>query len=409
MSRRVAITGLGCVTAAGQSAQATWAACVEGRTAIRQMARRFGDHPSLVAEGPAAFIDKLDPGPTEAVLGPRALTNMDPFSQFSVAAATEALSHAGLLKHPVLEHRTAVLFGAGSGGNQTIEEAYTRIYEKKAGSVHPLSIPKLMISAPVSHISMLHGVRGPAFVVSSACASSAHALAEGMHMIRAGRAEVVIAGGVEACLTLGSWFGWKALQAMAPDTCRPFSIDRKGMVLGEGAACLVLEDYEHARARGAEIWGELAGAGASADAHHITMPHGGGAETALRLAHEDASVPLDTPVLISSHGTGTPLNDKVESQALSAVYGEALSRSRVIATKSAHGHVVGGGGALELLVGLMALKRRTAPPILNYLGPDPDCTAPLVLGEAQDIDYDVLVSNSFAFGGLNAVLIAKRV
>jgi nodulation protein E len=229
-----------------------------------------------------------------------------------------------------------------------------------------------------------------------------------MHMIRAGRARIVLAGGSDASISFGSWLGWKALQAMSPVTCRPFSAGRDGMILGEGAASLVLEDMDHARARGATIYAELAGAGASSDAFHLTQPDGAGAVRAIAAAHADGGLPLDAPALISTHGTGTPLNDKMEAEAIGEVYGAALERHRVIATKSAHGHLLGGAGAIEFLIGVLALREGWAPPVLNYLGPDPGYDLPLVLGAVQPFDAEALVSNSFAFGGLNSVLIARR-
>lgn len=405
--RRVAVTGMGCVSALGQGLDATWAALVSGQQGITRIDRRVGDSELHKYAGPAAPAVALDPKALEARTAPRVLAHMDPLAAFSVIAAHEALEDAGLVGDAVLEQKTAIVWGAGSGGNATLEESYARSFLKSATTVHPLTIPKQMISAPASHISMLFGVQGSAFMVASACASYGHAITEGMHMVRSGRYDVAIVGGGEAALTYGSWLGWLALKAMSDDTCRPFSIDRKGMVLGEGAAGLILEDYDRAKARGAKIYAELAGAGASSDAYHITMPHGRGAESALRLAHEDAGVPLDTRVLVSSHGTGTPLNDKIETAAMKAVYGEALGRDLVIATKSSHGHLIGGAAALELVTGILALDKRVAPAILNYQGADPECDAPLAL-ETRDIDYDVLVSNSFAFGGLNSVLIARR-
>jgi len=248
-----------------------------------------------------------------------------------------------------------------------------------------------------------------AFATASACASSAHAIGEAMHMIRAGRTRIVVAGGADASLTYGSWLGWKALQAMSPETCRPFSAGRSGMVLGEGAATLVLEDLDHARARGATIYAELTGAGATSDAFHLTQPDGEGALAAMSQAYQDASVPLDAPAIVSTHGTGTPVNDKMEAEVLRRLYGADLDRHAVIATKSAHGHLLGGAGAIEFLVGVLALREGLAPPVLNYLGPDPECDLPLVLGQAQPTGAELLVSNSFAFGGLNSVLVARKV
>ncbi len=408
MDRRVAVTGWGCVSGLGQGVAPTWEALLAGRGAIRPIARRVLDDPELAYAGPAAPAVDLDPTPLQAKLGPRPLAGLDPHAAFALIATHEALTQAGLVDHPVLEERTAVVYGGGSGGNATTEEGYGRLFVKRSLNVHPQTVPRQMISAPSSVISMSYGLRGTVFSLASACASSAHAVMEAMHMIRAGRAQVAVTGGTEAALTYGSWTAWAALKAMAPDACRPFSIDRKGMVLGEGAATLVLEDWEHARARGAEILAEVTGAAATSDAHHITAPDGRGAARALRLAHEDAGLPLDTPLLISAHGTGTVLNDRTEAAAMREVYGPALDASLVIATKSAHGHLIGAGGALEFIAGLIALREGAAPPTLGWLGPDPECDVPLVL-EPREHQAQALVSNAFAFGGLNAVLVGRRV
>lgn len=364
-ARRVAVTGMGCVSALGQGVEPAWARLMAGEGGIRPVSRRVADDPGLAFEGPAAPVEALDPGPLMDRFGPRPLANLDPLAAFALVATHEALTQAGLLDHEVLRERTAIVYGSGSGGNATVEEGYHRLFARRTGSVHPQTVPRQMLSAPVGHISMSYGVRGPAFAVASACASASHALGEAMHMIRAGRCEVAIAGGAEAALTYGSWRAWAALKAMASDTCRPFSRDRQGMVLGEGAATLVLESAEHARSRGARVLGWIDGEGASSDAHHLTAPSGEGAASALRRALADAEVTAGEPVLVSAHGTGTPLNDAAESAALRAVLGEALDASRVIATKSAHGHLIGAGGALELLIGLLALERGVAPPVLN--------------------------------------------
>jgi nodulation protein E len=409
MTPRIAITGMGAVSALGQGVEATWSALMEGRSGVRHLSRRFGDNPQYAYEGPAAFIETLDASAVEAKFGPRILAHVDPFSAYASVATFEAVAQAGLLDHPVLASRTAIVYGVGSGGNTTMEEGYGRLFDKKASTVHPLTIPKFMVSAAASHLSMMLGVRGVAFTIASACASSGHAISEGMHMLRAGRADVAIVGGGEAPITYGGWASWKAVRAMSPTACRPFSIGRDGMVLGEGAATLILERWAHAEARGAPILGELIGSGSSSDAFHITQPQGEGAVNAIRAAHEDAGVPTDTPLLVSSHGTGTELNDKTEAQALSTVYGAGLKNNLVIATKSAHGHLFGGAGAIEFIIGVLALQRGFAPPVLNYLGPDPECDVPLPLGAAKPIDCEILVSNSFAFGGLNSVLMARRV
>ena len=404
---RVVITGFGCLSGLGQGTEANWTRLARGKGAIEEITRSFGDHAALSFKGPAAAVGEIDLSKLQARLGNRALANLDPLSVFAAVAAQEALEHAGLIDHPTLERRTVILFGAGSGGNATFEEGFSRIYDRKAGSVHPLTIPKSMISAPAAQLSMMFGVRGLTYTLSSACSSSAHALGEAMHMIRAGRCDVALAGGGEAALTIGSWLGWSALRAMASDTCRPFSLGRKGLVMGEGAAMLVIESEVHARARGAVILAELAGIGVGSDAYHVTAPHPEGMAAAIRAAHDDARLPVDQPALISSHGTGTMLNDKTEAQAMCAVYGDAMTGKTVIATKSAHGHLIGGGGALEFILAIMAMQNGLAPPVLNHLGADPECDVPLALGPTP-IDCEAVISSSFAFGGLNAVLVAKR-
>jgi nodulation protein E len=404
MNHRVLVTGMGCVSGLGYGVAANWRATRAGNGAIREL-------PPSAPSGKAAWVEgEPTQAPHLAGVGPerlRKLGRLDRLSAFALEAGLEAVADAGLEQHPSLARRTAIVLGCGSGGNTVIETAYERLFAHDQAKVHPQTIPSSMIAAPSAHLSMLLGVHGPAFTVSSACASSANALGEAMHMIRSGRADVVIAGGAEACLTRGSLTGWQSLGVLAPDTCRPFSRNRRGMVLGEGAAVLVLESERHARQRGARIHGELAGYGTSSDAVHMTAPDIDGIAAALRAAHEDAGIALDAPALISAHGTGTALNDPAEAAALRQVYGPALARHRVIATKSAHGHMIGATGAIEFLLGLKALAENVAPPVLNYLEPDPDCELPLVL-EAQAFEPDVLISSSFAFGGLNAVLVGRR-
>ncbi|HKT86537.1 MAG TPA: beta-ketoacyl-[acyl-carrier-protein] synthase family protein [Novosphingobium sp.] len=408
MSRKVVITGMGCVSGLGVGTAENWRRTCRGESAIRLLEREApADHPAWGFSGPAAWIDQN--ACIAALEGKdlRPLGRLDPLSTYALVATGEAVEDAGLAGHPALLDRTAIVLGCGSGGNTTIDAAYERLYARGSGKVHPQTIPASMMSAPASHVAMLLGAHGPAFVLASACASSAHAIGEAMHMVRGGRVDVAVAGGSEACLNLGSWVAWNSLGVLAPDTCRPFSSGRKGMVLGEGAGVLVLESEEHALSRGAAILGELAGYGASSDASDMTAPDQAGIEAAIRAAHRDAGVDPTLPVLISSHGTGTRLNDPVEAAAMRAVYGAALDRHMVIATKSAHGHLIGGTGAVEFIIGMKALAEGIAPPVLNHLGIDPECDLPLAL-EPAAIDHDVLVSNSFAFGGLNAVLIGRK-
>jgi nodulation protein E len=408
MSARVAVTGLGCVSALGQGVQTNWSKLKDGVTGIRRLSEPHPDQPRLTKDGPAAAIDSVDTAAVETYAGRKVTAQLDPVATYAVVATHEALSDAGLLGEAATLASTFIVYGGASGGNATMEDGYTRILLKGQSSVHPLTIPKTMSSAAVSQLSMIFGIKGVAFAISSACSSSAHAISEAAYMIRAGRTKVAIAGGCDASLNYGSWYSWLALQAMATDTCRPFSIDRKGMVLGEGAASLVLEDYEHAQARGATIYAEIIGAGGSSDAGHLTAPSVEGASAAVRAAYAESGIPTDTPVLVSAHGTGTPLNDKTETEVMRGILTGGLDRHRVIATKSAHGHLLGAGGAIEFLLGVLALREGVAPPILGYLGPDPECDLPLALGKTEAFEAEALVSNSFAFGGLNSVLIAKR-
>jgi nodulation protein E len=408
MTSRVAVTGLGCVSALGQTVASNWARVKAGECGITSLTEPHPDVDRLVKNGPRAQIESLDTSAVEAYAGRKVTAQLDPVAAFALVATHEALADGGLIGAPELAG-ASIVYGGASGGNTTLEEGYLRILTRGQSTVHPLTVPKTMASAAVSQLSMLFGVQGVAFAISSACASSAHAIAEAAYMVRAGRTKIAIAGGADASLNFGSWYAWLALQAMAPDTCRPFSIDRKGMVLGEGAASVVLEDLEHARARGATIYAELIGMGGSSDAGHLTAPSAEGAGKAVRAAYAEAGLAFDTPVLVSAHGTGTPLNDKTETEVMRGVLGGDLARHRVIATKSAHGHLLGAGGAIEFVLGVLALKEAVAPPILNYLGPDPECDLPLALSACQPFEADALVSNSFAFGGLNSVLIAKRV
>lgn len=408
MSDAVVITGMGCISGLGRDVEASWAHIISGKGAIRNIDRvEDGKSAAWRLQGQAACIEK---GDLEARLSlnrplPK-LGKLDPLSDYAMTAAVEAVDQAGLFDHPVLKRRTAILLGSGSAGNATIDTAYRRLFAHEQAKVHPQTIPMSMISVSASHVAMMLGAHGPSFVLSSACASSAHALGEALHMVRSGRVDVAIAGGTEACLTLGSWVAWQSLGVLAPDTCRPFSRERKGLSLGEGAAVLVLEAEAHALARGARILGKLIGYGASADAAHMTAPDLAGIEMAIHAAHDDAGVDVSRPALISAHGTGTILNDATEAAAMRAVYGSALQDHLVIATKSAHGHLIGASAALEFLIGMKALSEGIAPPILNHLGTDPQCALPLAL-EPTPIASDVLVSNSFAFGGLNAVLIGQ--
>ena len=403
---RVAVTGMGCVSALGRDAPEAWSNAIDGRCGAQLE--------TFAVEGPAGMQTsavvaalKHDPLPAlSARFGRKSISGVDRFANFGAAATAEALDDAGLSIGDAQLQAAAILYGVCSGGLTAIEAAYERMFALGHTNPHPLTVPRLMVSAPASHISMLFGVKGLCLSLASACASSAHAIAEGMYLIRSGRAQTVIVGGSDASLTYGALQSWRALQATSEVACRPFSKGRDGTILGEGAATLILEDEQAARKRGARIYCVLAGAGASSDASHMTQPNAESAAAAVRAAHLEAGLPLETPLLISSHGTGTALNDRVETQVFRQVYGEHLNASRVMATKSAHGHMLGAGGAMELVLAILALLKQEAIPILNFLEPDPQCDLPLVLNR-EPIDFDAVLSTSFAFGGLNSAIIAK--
>jgi nodulation protein E len=265
-----------------------------------------------------------------------------------------------------------------------------------------------MVNAPASQVSMYCGIRGPSFAVASACASATHAIGLAIHMVRQGQVDAAVTGGTEACLNFGTIKGWEGMRVMAPDTCRPFSKDRKGLVLGEGAAVMVLESYEGASARGADILGEIVGFGMSADAADLTNPDVGGMSRAMTGALDDAGANLSEVQYVNAHGTGTTINDATETEALKAAFGSHAPKLAVSSTKSMVGHALGGAGALEAVATLMAVREGVAPPTMNYLGPDPACDLDFVPNEARDLAIDVAISNSFAFGGLNAVLAFRR-
>ena len=406
MSQRVVVTGLGCLSGLAQGVDATWRRLCNGDDAARPFTRECRA-PNASINGVAIWMDALDTTAFGHRFNARLLEQMDLSSVYAVLAAHEALDSAGLLDQPEILRKAGAFIGCGGGGMISVEQSYERLFLGGARSLHPMTIPRQMPSAPASQVSIVFSIEGPSFGFTSACASSAHAIAEAAAMIRHGRLDLAIVGGTEAPLAIGSWMAWQALRALAKERCRPFSAGRDGMMLGEGAAVLVLESEAHALARGAQPLAEVLGSGASSDAHHMTHPSGKGAVKAMRAALADAGLSADAPMLISSHGTGTIANDSTEAAALREVFGNALDHSTVLATKSSHGHLCGAGGAIELLIGLLSLRHRLAPPVLNYLGADPDFALPLLLGTAKPIDHTTLLSNSFAFGGLNSVLVAR--
>jgi nodulation protein E len=404
MAERLVVTGLGAVSALGLTAEENWTAARDGSGGIAIEPFDPGQYGPDSRDFPAAMVKGDANAALEAALGRRIGASLDLFSTYAMMAAHEALAQAGLLGSP-LGSRAAAIMGNGIGGLRTLEKAYERLFGLKATKVHPLTIPRVMVSAPVSAIAMEFGVTGPVFATASACASAGHAIAQGAALIHGGLADLAVVGGSEAMASPGGLRAWDSLGAMSETTCRPFSTGRDGMVIGEGGAAIVLERESHAEKRGAKPLAYYVGAGLSSDAFHWTQPSLDGAVSAMRAACEAGGLLDDEQVLISTHGTGTPLNDKNEAEAIRTLFGERAAAHPVIATKSAHGHVIGASAAVQTVIGIRAITEGLAPPILGYLGPDEDCAGiDLVLGKARPITAKSLVVNAFAFGGLNCSL-----
>lgn len=406
--KRVMITGLGCVSALGPDVPTAWSSLLAGQTGVAEEVLHACGQDAYAVQAPLARVRHDVEAPLRERFGRKAISAVDRFSNLAAAATVEAVDDAGLRLGDDALAKASVIYATATAGLVTLEVTYQRLFDARLTDLHPLTVPRIMGSGAVSHLSMLMGAQGLCYGLTSACASSAHAVSEGMHLIRSGRAELVLVGGADACLTYGNLQAWRAVQAVSPSACRPFSRGRDGTVLGEGAATLVLESESHAKARGARIYAEMAGSGASADAAHLTKPNATTAARAVRAAHGDAGLSVDAPILISAHGTGTALNDRTEAEVFRDIYGDGLRHSRVIATKSAHGHTLGAAGAMEFLFAVLALRDGQLPPIQGYLGHDPDCNLPLVL-EREASAFNAAVSTSFAFGGLNCALVARKV
>ena len=335
----------------------------------------------------------------------RQLPMLDRTSQLGLIAARQAMAQAGLRKGDVAD--AAVIFGAGIG-QETFDQSYLQLYGQGSPRVHPFTVPRIMPNAAASHVSIEFGIQGPCYAVATACASSNHAIGQAAHMIRSGMVDVAVAGGADASVVVGVMKGWEALRVLSPGGCRPFSRDRDGLTIGEGAGVLVLEAAEHAAARGAVPLMEIAGFGMSADGADITAPNAGGAARAMRAALKDARCAPEQVGYVNAHGTGTRLNDKTEVAALRSVFGPALDRIPVSSSKSMIGHCMTAGGALEAIATAMALQEGVLPPTAGFTGADPDCDVDCVPNQSRPATVEVAMSNAFAFGGLNAVLVVRR-
>jgi nodulation protein E len=334
---------------------------------------------------------------------------IDRFAQFAVIAAREAVQDAGVKWTPELRETAAIITGSCVGGQSTEDIGFVEVYKNGHNRVHPLTIPKTMANAGASHISMEFGITGPSFTVSTACSSAAHAIGQAYWMVRSGMTDLALTGGSEAPFSFGILKAWEAMRVVSPDTCRPFSKDRRGMVLGEGSAMFVIEPLDAAVARGARVHAEIVGFGMSADACHITQPSAEGAARAMRAALKDSRLAPEQIGYVNAHGTATPANDPTETAAIRNVFGTHADKMPVSSTKSMHGHALGAAAALECLATVLALRDGVLPPTANYNEADPECDLDVIPNVARERRVEYALSNSFAFGGLNAVLVLRAV
>ncbi len=399
---RVAVTGLGLVCALGNTVEESWNRLAAGECRIAPLSDA-GVPPYKFSKGAEAW--GFCPGDH---FSEKDLVMLERFAQLATVAAREAVAGSGLRFDNGLGDRTAVITGSSVGGQFSEEEGYRRLYRENNPRVAPLTIPRTMANAGASRISLEFGIHGPAYTISTACSSSNHAIGQAFWMVRSGAVTAALAGGSEAVFAEGLLRAWEAMRVVSPDVCRPFSLDRRGLSLGEGAGVLVLENWEHARARGATIYGEIAGFGMSSDAHHLTQPCAEGPAKAMRWALEDANLSPEAVGYINAHGTGTQANDVTESEAICSVFGQHVEKALVSSTKSMHGHTLGAAGAIEAIATVLALKHSLLPPTANYTAPDPACNLQIVANRAQPAKVEAALSNTFAFGGLNASLVLKR-
>ena len=399
---RVVITGIGVISAIGLTRDAFWRSLVDGKCGIRAVPS--SDFEQLRFKH-AADVEGFVP---EDHLPAKELSLMDRFAQFAVVTAKEAMAQSGLELTPAMREDGAIITGSCIGGRSAEEIGYRELYIHGRNRVHPLTIPLGMSNAGTSHISMQFGIQGPSYTISTACASSGHAIGQAFHMVRSGIAPVALAGGSEAPLYFGNLKAWEAMRVISKDTCRPFSADRSGLVLGEGAAMLVLEPLEAALARGARPIAEIVGFGMSADACHITQPSAEGPARAMRMALRDAGLAPEQIGYINAHGTATEVNDRTETAAIRLVFGAHADNLAISSTKSMHAHTLGAAGAIEAAASALTLANGIIPPTVNYSKPDPACDLDVVPNTARTQQIEACLSNSFAFGGLNAVLALRK-
>jgi nodulation protein E len=393
---------MGVICSLGKSIPDFWEALTRGQPGIRPI--EVADSSTLKCQN-GAEVPEYDP---RRYFDLQTSESIDRFAQFALIASRQAVEDAGVQWSPELRSTAAVITGSCAGGQSAVDKGFFDLYRRGRPRVHPLTIPKTMANAGASHIAIEFGITGPAFTISTACSSSAHAISLAYTMVASGAASMAIAGGSEAPFSLGMLKAWEALRVISPTTCRPFSIDRNGMILGEAGAMIVLETMASALARGARIHSELAGFGMSSDACHITHPSSDGAASAMQRALQSAGIQPERIGYINAHGTGTEINDSTETAAIRKVFGTHAEKLALSSTKSMHGHTLGAAGALEAIASVLALGKGVLPPTANFTQPDPHCCLDVVPNVARPAEVEYCLSNSFAFGGLNASLVFRR-
>jgi len=400
--KRVVITGVGTVSALGNNAREFWESLKAGRSGIGPITKA---DVSTMRFTNAAEVRGFD---ASQHFDDKALLWLDPFSHFGIVAAREAVADSGIEFTPDLRERSGVITGSCLGGKTTEDELFYKLYAEGKQRHQPVAIPRAMSNAVASHVSMEFGLTGATFTTSTACSSANHAIGQAFWLVRQGTIDAAITGGSEAPICFGNMKAWETMRVVSPDTCRPFSKDRTGMILGEGGAMFVIETLDAAQARGAKIYAEIVGFGMSADAHHLTMPLAGGAAKAMREAVADGGLRPEQVGYVNAHGTATQANDPMESEAIRMVFGDHTDNIRVSSTKSMHGHTLGAAGAIEAAATVLGLHHGLLPPNANFNEPDPECNLNVIANEAVAAEPEAAISNSFAFGGLNAVLAFKR-
>ena len=411
MTRRVVVTGLGVISPVGNKIETFWQNLVQGKSGIGRISSFDA---SAFDSKIAGEVKQFDPS---VCLSPKESRRMERFVQFAVYAAKEAYQNSGLDLSKEDPNRLGVLIGSGIGSLHAIEEEHKVLMEKGPSKISPFLIPTLIVNMAPGQVSISLGLKGPNSCVATACASGSHAVGDAFEVIQRGGAEVMVAGGTESCITpmgIGGFCAMKALSLRNGEpmkASRPFDLDRDGFVMGEGAGILILEEYEHAKKRGAKIYCEIVGHGMTGDAYHMTAPSpdGLGASRAMSQALERAHLAPEAVDYINAHGTSTPLNDKTETLAIKRVFKDHAKNLAISSTKSMTGHTLGAAGGLEAVVCCLTIQKNVFHPTINYEHPDPDCDLDYIPNQAREAKVDVCLSNSLGFGGHNATLIFKRI